>query len=277
MRTFLPAQPPSSASPPSGDAPRAAEIGTFPFIGKSLRFTTQLLLGLLQVRKLGAPGAHSDAVSLAKRSAALHRLCRNLLRHLEIEVVIEGSLPSTGLLVTNHVSFLDILYLGAVTPMVFVSKSDVAAWPIIGTIASCAGTVFVERRRRLDVSRVNLQVSGVLGTGALVTLFPEGTSSDGSSVLPFQPSLLQPAVEAGVSITPAHLRYTGMDGERADDIAYFGDRDLVPCIIALLNRRRTTATLRCAPPILPGNDRKTLAVELHTAVVRLSEGRAASS
>jgi len=258
---------------PPGSPPRDAEIGTLAFAGKTLRFTLQLLLGLLQVRRLGAPGGNSGSTPLAERATALHRLCRSLLMHLEVEVVVEGPLPSTGLLVTNHVSFLDIVFLGAVTPMVFVSKSDVAAWPVIGTIASCAGTVYVERRRRLDVSRVNLQVSEVLGTGALVTLFPEGTSSDGAGVLPFQPSLLQPAVEAGVAITPGYLKYTGIDGERADDIAYFGDRDLIPCIVALLNRRKTTATLRCAPPVLPAKDRKALAVELHDAVVELSEGR----
>lgn len=243
------------------------------FIVKSLRFTTQLLLGLVQIRKLGAPKESGEPATLSTRSVALHKLCRSLLRHLEIEVVVEGTLPSSGLLVTNHVSFLDIIFLGAVTPMVFVSKSDVAEWPIIGTIASCAGTVFVERRRRLDVSRVNSQVSQALNTGSLVTLFPEGTSSDGSEVLPFQPSLLQPAVEAGISITPGYLRYTGLDGERADDIAYFGDRDLMPCIIALLNRRKTTATLRCAPPVSPATDRKTLASQLHTAVVQLAEQR----
>lgn len=271
MRTSLQARQSYSDKPSTGHSPVAAEIGTLPFIAKSVRFTAQLLLGLLQIRKLGVPAECADNVALSTRSLALHRLCRSLLRHLEVEVVVEGTLPCSGLLVTNHVSFLDIIFLGAVTPMVFVSKSDVAAWPVVGTIASCAGTVFVERRRRLDVSRVNSQVSRALNAGTLVTLFPEGTSSDGSRVLPFQPSLLQPAVEAGISITPGYLRYTGLDGERADDIAYFGDRDLMPCIIALLNRRKTTATLRCAPPLSPATDRKTLASQLHAAVVGLSE------
>jgi len=196
-----------------------------------------------------------------------------LLDHVEVTRAVAGTLPETGLLVTNHVSFLDIVFLGALKPMVFVSKAEVAAWPVVGNIASCAGTLYVERNRRTDVSRVNIALRRALEAGVLVTLFPEGTSSDGSGVLPFQPSLLQPAVDVGVQITPGHLEYTGADKSRADDIAYFGDRSLTPCLLALLRRRETSATLHCAPPMDSSVGRKSLAIKLRSEVVRLSSER----
>lgn len=209
-------------------------------------------------------------VPLLSRARKLHRLCISLLSHLNVRTVVEGCLPERGLLVTNHVSFLDIMFLGALRPMIFVSKSEVAHWPLVGPIASGAGTLFVERSRRADVSRVNQALQRALNEGVLVALFPEGTSSDGSSVLPFQPSLLQPAVDAKILVTPAHLEYTDVDGCRADDIAYFGDRDLLPCLLALLQRKETIATLRCGHSISAEIGRKQLSAELHAQVLQLS-------
>ena len=219
---------------------------------------------------MGAPeGEGYSQKSLAIRARKLNRLCIALLEHLEVEQIVSGPLPESGLLVTNHVSFLDIIFLGALRPMVFVSKSEVARLPLVGNIATCAGTIYIERNRRSDVSRVNIHLKRALEAGLLVTLFPEGTSSDGTQVLPFQASLLQPAVELRALVTPGHLSYSGQDGNRADDIAYFGDRDLAPCLVALLNRRKTVATLRCSKAV-DASDRKKLTAALYSEVVRLS-------
>lgn len=219
---------------------------------------------------MGIPNAEEHPGLLERRAAKLHRLCVALLEHLQVTPILEGKLPSGGLLITNHVSFLDIMFLGALRPMVFVAKSEVSGWPLIGNIATCAGTVYVDRNRRTDVSRVNRNLKRALEAGILVTLFPEGTSSDGSAVLPFQASLLQPSVDLGVAVTPGHLQYTGLDGRRADDIAYFGDRDLLPCLLALIHRKSTTATLRCGDSIQDATSRKTLTQKLYAEVVRLS-------
>jgi 1-acyl-sn-glycerol-3-phosphate acyltransferase len=244
--------------------------GFFGPISKSARVLVQLIHGLLHLRRAGtaAQGAYSHQ-SLARRAQKLHRLCVSLLDHLEVECKFSGPLPDRGLLVTNHVSFLDIMFLGALKPMVFVSKSEVAQWPLVGNIATSAGTIYVERSRRSDVSRVNIHLKRALEAGLLVTLFPEGTSSDGTQVLPFQASLLQPAIDLQVPVTPGHLSYSGHDRSRADDIAYFGDRDLAPCLLALLNRSKTVATLKCAKAV-EASDRKKLTAALHTEVVRLS-------
>ena len=172
---------------------------------KTFGVLIQLLHGLIHFRRLGLPHEEHTGAGLLYRAKKLHRLCIGLLEHLKVEVRQEGALPESGMLVTNHVSFLDIMFLGALRPMIFVSKSEVAQWPLVGDIASCAGTLYVERSRRADVSRVNKALARALDAGVLVTLFPEGTSSDGTNVLPFMPSLLQPAVDAKIPVAPGYL------------------------------------------------------------------------
>jgi 1-acyl-sn-glycerol-3-phosphate acyltransferase len=230
----------------------------------------QLTHGVAQARRSGLPSPFSTPAELRERALRLHKISSALLNHFGVERKVFGCVPSSGLLVTNHVSFADIMLLSAVQPMVFVSKSEVAAWPVVGDIAGAAGTIFVERKRRTDVARVNADLRRVLDAGLLVTLFPEGTSSDGSSVLPFQPSLLQPAVEAALPVHPGHLSYWGCDRLRADDVAYFGERDLLPCLLALLNRKTTFGEVHFGEPVGPVSDRKALASLLHTSVSALA-------
>jgi 1-acyl-sn-glycerol-3-phosphate acyltransferase len=219
---------------------------------------------------MGIPSPLADSRELRARALRLHKISSALLDHFGVERKVSGRVPDSGLLVTNHVSFADIMLLSAVQPMVFVSKSEVGAWPVVGAIAGAAGTIFVERKRRTDVARVNADLRRVLDAGLLVTLFPEGTSSDGSSVLPFQPSLLQPAVEAALPVHPAHLSYWGRDRVRADDVAYFGERDLMPCLMALVNRRTTFGEVHFGDAVGPVGDRKTLASLLHASVAGLA-------
>jgi 1-acyl-sn-glycerol-3-phosphate acyltransferase len=245
------------------------EIGLFNFWGKCGSVAIQLLHALLHFRKLGFPSPADSGASLRARAVELHKLSRALLGHLKVRHEVSGPLPTAGLLVTNHLGFLDIMTLSALQPMVFVSKSEVSRWPLVGDIASCAGTIYVERTRRGDVSRVNSALRQRLNAGLLLTIFPEGTSSDGSSVLPFQPSLLQPAVELKIPVTPGHVSYTGSDGRTAEDIAYYGDRDLESCLLALLRRQQVTAHIHFATAFPPALDRKTLAADLHATVSRL--------
>ena len=240
--------------------------------GKAARLVLQLVHGVAQARRVGTPSPLANRAELRERALRLHKISNALLNHFGVERSVSGRIPDSGLLVTNHVSFADIILLSAVQPMVFVSKSEVASWPVVGDIASAAGTLFVERSRRLDVARVNADLRRVLDAGLLVTLFPEGTSSDGSRVLPFQPSLLQPAVEAAIPVIPGHLSYWGGDRVRADDVAYFGERDLLPCLLALLNRRTTFGEVHFGDPVGPVGDRKTLATRLHSSVCALAPG-----
>lgn len=258
--------PPLPANPP----PRPAELDPFRVFGKAARLILQLAHGVAQARRIGIPSPLANQAELRERALRLHKISNALLNHFGVARTVFGRVPDSGLLVTNHVSFADIMLLSAVQPMVFVSKSEVASWPVVGDIAGAAGTLFVERSRRTDVARVNADLRRVLDAGLLVTLFPEGTSSDGSRVLPFQPSLLQPAVEAAIPVHPGHLSYWGADRIRADDVAYFGDRDLLPCLLALLNRKTTFGEVRFGEPVAPAADRKTLAALLHNRVSGLA-------
>ncbi|MEI6712854.1 MAG: lysophospholipid acyltransferase family protein [Verrucomicrobiota bacterium] len=262
--------------PPSSDNSRIYDdsdvlLGTVPSLRKATCVALQLLKGLLFFRGLQAPNAPSEhPVALLERARHLQKLTQLLLRHLEIDVRVSGPIPQSGLLVANHVSFADILVLGSIRPTVFVSKAEVANWPIVGPIAANAGTLFVQRQRRSDVARVNANLKAAFDEGLLVTLFPEGTSSDGQTVLPFMPSLLQPAIDTQAAVTPAHLRYTNTQGERVDEVAYFGDRELQDCLWALVQRTRTIANVRFGQTIRSSSDRKTLAADLFAQVNELA-------
>lgn len=263
-------QPPSSVNspiPPHEDV----LLGLGESCHKALKIGAQLLQGLVAFWRMGVPDLASEPpASLRFRALQLQKLSRALLHHFGVETRFSGPRPTSGLLVANHLGFVDIMVLSSIQPTIFVSKAEVAAWPLIGQIAAAAGTIFIQRQRRTDVARANSSLHRAMDAGLLVTLFPEGTSSDGQSVLPFLPSLLQPAIECAVDVTPAYLRYSGPDTDRVDEIAYFGDRHLQDCLWALAQRRHTVANVHFGTPIFPDGNRKTLAATLHEAVNRLA-------
>ncbi len=238
---------------------------------KSLRIAAQLLQGLVSFWRTGIPDLATESPeNLHKRARRLQRLSRALLSHFGVSLRASGKLPQRGLLVANHVSFVDIMVLSALQPTVFVSKAEVTRWPIVGPIAAAAGTIFIQRQKRSDVARANIHLHRAMDSGLLVTLFPEGTSSDGQSILPFQPSLLQPVLECTAGVTPAYLRYSGPDTNRVDEVAYFGDRNLQDCLWALVKRRDTVANVRFGDTLFPEGNRKSLALLLHAEVSQLA-------
>ena len=251
------------------DRPEDDAVGPLEFGLKSTRLLLQLLHSLKRVGELSVPiiGEHPNL--LHQRAALLQKISRALLSHLQVSIQTRGEIPNRGLLVSNHVSFVDIMLLSALNPLVFVSKSEVARWPIIGPIAVKSGTLFIERQKRSDVSRINEALSHAFDADVLACIFPEGTSSDGTGVLPFQPSLLQPAISAQLPVCPAHIRYETEGGIRADDIAYFGDRNLMDCMRALIRRKKTIARVSFGSPVAADTDRKTLASLLNHEVCRL--------
>src|SRR5690349_11505077 len=135
-----------------------------------------------------------DQSLIEARAHWLQQGCRRVLRIFNAEVRSTGKVPKTGLLVSNHLGYLDILALSGLTPSVFVAKRDVRHWPVFGWFARLGGTLFADRERRLQVGELTKELRSVLDSGTLVILFPEGTSSDGQTVLPFKSSLLEPAM-----------------------------------------------------------------------------------
>ena len=199
----------------------------------------------------------------------MSRWTRTLMRCVNLHAEYSGRPPRAGLLVSNHLSYLDIVVFGARLPSVFVSKADVRGWPALGFLAKLAGTLFIRRERRADVSPLNAQVSALVGAGVVVVVFPEGTSSDGRAVQPFFSSLLEPAVAGGCAVTPAFIRYRVADGVVEDEICYWRDMTFGPHFLNLLTKREIHASVRFGLPHPPARDRKQLARELHQAVREL--------
>jgi len=197
------------------------------------------------------------------------RAARRHLKLFNFSATVTGEIPRAGLLVSNHLSYLDILVIGSLTPTVFVSKADVRGWPVFGWLAARAGTVFIERERRLHVGEVNTQIQSALADGMLVVVFPEGTSSNGATVLPFRSSLLEPVAGGGHPITVSRLAYSLADGDAAKEACYWGDHTFFPHLLNLLGKRALRATVKFAPFGPSTADRKELARQLHAAVAGL--------
>jgi 1-acyl-sn-glycerol-3-phosphate acyltransferase len=200
------------------------------------------------------------------RAEWLQRTARGCAWLLGLRIDAPAALPSSGLLVANHLSYLDIIVLASLRPCVFVSKAEVSRWPIFGICARLGGTLFVDRTRRGAVAEISEQMRGPLADGLLLVLFPEGTSSGGDSVLPFKSSLLEPALRLGCSVTPAALGYRLSGGSVPDEICYWRDMTLLPHLLNVFSKRRVEATLRCGLPRPRCGDRKAVAHALHTEV-----------
>jgi lyso-ornithine lipid O-acyltransferase len=216
------------------------------------------------------PAPHSvEGRGRQRRARWLHHICRRVLRAFAVQSQFVGTVPKRGLLVANHLSYLDILLLGSLSPCVFVGKSEVKSWPVFGWFARTAGTVFVDRNDRRDAARTNEVIRAALREGALVVLFPEGTSSDGSTVLPFKSSLLESAIGERVPISVAALRYELSDGDAGAEVCYWGEHTLVPHLIKLLSKRKVKASIAFSAVPNTWRDRKKLAAQLHSEVSQL--------
>lgn len=236
------------------------------------------LIKLVVALGIGMPGYYLTvkfrglAESIPDRALWMRGMARGFLWALGVEPVYVGEPPREGVLVSNHVSYLDILVHGSLMPIVFVSKAEVARWPIFGLLSRWAGTLFIRRELRSDVLRVAAEMPPVLQAGLVLAFFPEGTSSSGEGVLPFRASLLAPMVENGWQITPAFLRYEleAGDGAVEDEVAYYRPETVLgPHLFNLLGKRRVRATVTYGQPQAPGADRKALATRLRGEVCAL--------
>ena len=199
----------------------------------------------------------------------MHRAARCHLKVFSCRPNVPNAIPPRGLLVANHLSYLDIVLIGAVTPAVFVSKADVRRWPLFGWLAALSGTVFIERERRTHVGAVNREIEAALADDLLVVIFPEGTSSNGEDVLPFRSPLLEPALRGGHEISVAHIHYELPGGNAGKEVCYWGEHSFFPHLLNLLGKKSVQATLRFGKFSRTTDDRKELAGQLHTAVVEL--------
>lgn len=201
----------------------------------------------------------------------IQRWSRRLLAILNVRLHVHGRMPggqAPTMVVGNHVSWLDIWVIHAVTPVRFIAKSDIRAWPGMGWLAARAGTIFIQRTRRHDTARINDAIAAVLARHERVGLFPEGTTTDGSEVLPFHASLFQPAIAAGARIVTAAIRYPARDGGPNLDASYAGDRSLLESLRLILAEPALRAELTFAGVIEPaGQTRRELANRARELIV----------
>lgn len=196
-----------------------------------------------------------------------------LLEKFAIQVVVHGTPPVQGplLLVANHISWLDIVVMLAARPCRFVSKADIKHWPLVGAMVSAGGTLFIERESRRDAMRVVHHMAEQLSAGDVLAVFPEGTTSDGVSLLPFHANLFQAAIAVNAPVMPVAISYVD---------AATGMLSLAPCYVGDDTMRQSLwRTLKARPlrvvltygeaQLAQGRDRRTWAADLRTEVIRL--------
>ena len=191
-------------------------------------------------------------VAPARRQALVQRWSRRLLHLLRVEARLHGAIDVHGgnvLLVANHISWLDIFVLNAHRPARFVAKSELAGWPLAGRLIRGAGTIFVDRERRHDTRRVNHQAAQALAAGDVVAVFPEGTTTDGATLLKFHASLLQPIVEAQGHVLPVAIRYRDGSGAHSTAPAYVGDESFAQSFWRVCGARRLVVEVHAAPAL----------------------------
>lgn len=211
-------------------------------------------------------------LATAERERRLVRWAARLLRIVGVHVTVKGQAPAAriggALIVANHVSWLDIHLIHSVLPARFVAKAEVRGWPVIGWLADKAGgTLFLERARKTDAKRVNGAMADHLRAGECLALFPEGTTTDGSELLPFYSSLFQPAVTAQAPVCPALIRYRTGAGRYCQAAAWHGDSSLLDSLRRIVRQPAVFAEIEFLTPIpSQGLHRRELAARAEQAI-----------
>jgi lyso-ornithine lipid O-acyltransferase len=206
-----------------------------------------------------------------RRALWLQWACSGVLSSLGIRFHVIGTPPSRGLLVSNHLSYLDILILSAAVPCVFVSKAEIADWPYFGFAARQSGTFFIDRGRRASAHTVAREMALRLADPVPILVFPEGTSSDGSQVMRFHSSLFEPAIAAQVPVTAAAVRYEIQGGRIPErELCWFGDEGFLTHLWRALDTPGFSAEVRFRQPRVYA-DRRQAARETHSEVAEMRD------
>jgi len=236
-------------------------------LGRLLRVVLHLLQGIWIIHRA------FPKLSLTEREERVQAWARAMLAHLAIKLVVNGQPPLAGpvLLVANHISWLDIVVMHAARHCRFVSKADIQRWPVVGTLADAAGTLYIERESRRDALRVVHHMAERLQAGDVLAVFPEGTTGDGAHVMPFHANLLQAAISAQAPVQPVALHFADcVTGAMSFAPCYIGDDTLLQSVWRTLTTPNLEAVVSFgAPQQADGRDRRTWAADLRTAVMDL--------
>lgn len=194
-----------------------------------------------------------------------------ILHILHIHVVVRGSAPDPGttrtVFVANHISWIDIWALKHLHPIRFVAKSEILDWPVIGWLAQKGDTLFISREKRRDAGRMMKSVEQALARGECLCFFPEGTTTDGTELKPFKPSLFQAAINAGATVWPLAIHYPDAADGINTEVAYCGDITMWQSLRAILRQPHIVIELSFCEPLSASNaERRELAQQSRQAI-----------
>ena len=243
---------------------------------KSLRAIWKFLRGLWHVfMGMWTIYAHFPQLSAEQREMRVQAWALQFLALWDIHLKVLGQPVSNGpaLIVANHISWLDISVIHAARHCRFVSKSDIRDWPLLGMLATGAGTLYIERASRKDALRMVKDMADAMNAGDVVAVFPEGTTSDGRDLLPFHANLIQSAILADAPVQPMSLQFVdAASGKPSYAPCYIGDDTLIGSMWRTLTASRITAVVHFGEPqTADGRDRRAWAHDLRQDIIRLRD------
>ncbi len=232
-----------------------------------LRVVAHILGGIFTVYTVFA------RMSPAQKDARVQVWALEMLARLSIKLVVKGQPPVSGpmLLAANHISWVDICVTHAARHCRFVSKDEVRRWPVVSTLANAAGTLYITRESRRDAMRVVHQMAQCLRDGDVLAIFPEGTTGDGTSLLPFHANLLQAAISADAPVQPVALQFMDAStGQISFAPCYVGDDTLWQSLWRTLCADNVQAVVQFGTPErAQGRDRRAWAADLRETIAGL--------
>jgi lyso-ornithine lipid O-acyltransferase len=243
---------------------------------RAFSFVVAMTLSFLFLVPLQALARHRG---WAIQDAIQTGFCRVICAIIGIRVETLGRLSGVPprYVVANHISWTDVIVLASVAPFVFLAKREVSTWPVLGLLARLQGTIFVTRGSGKDIPQVNAELCDVLSRGRDLVVFPEGTSSDGTSVFAFRPAHFEALrdFEGAVAVIPTALLYT--DGVKFIDVGWYGDMTFLPHLWSIMKRGGVTCSIIFDEAMSTnGEDRKTLAAKAEARVRGLHSNQMAS-
>ncbi len=231
------------------------------------RVATHVLVGAWTIR------FRFTKLSQAEKDAAVQAWALTMLARLAIKLVVTGKPPESGpvLLAANHISWLDIVVMHAARHCRFISKADIQHWPVVGMLATGAGTLYIERESRRDAMRVVHHMAECLQAGEILAVFPEGTTGDGTELLPFHANLLQAAISAPAPIQPVALTFLDeTTGTPSFAPSFVGDDTLLGSLWRTLCTNGLVAAVRFGELQMPnGRDRRAWAADLRDTIAAM--------
>lgn len=211
------------------------------FILLILHILLGMLLVVILVRKAIPLNTHVSRLSLWWHNS--------LCKIFGVQCTTSGPInTSATLFVVNHISWFDIPALASKIPVHFLSKDEINSWPIIGWLARQVGTLFIQRGRHGAAEQSINEIADTLNRGHHVIIFPEGTTTDGTSVRKFHSRLFQAAIDAGVQVQPVALRYPHPDGVHPK-APFIGDTQFLQSTLDMMSEKQMQAHLQFLPPV----------------------------